>query len=51
MEKKQQIHCTVYDCKYCNCDDKKCKLKEIKVCNCGNDNCKENTICDSYKKR
>lgn len=51
MEKTQEISCSVFDCKHCDCDKEKCKLKKIKVCNCGNEESKENTICDSYKKR
>ncbi len=51
MKKEQSIGCSVHDCKHCDCDNDKCKLKEIKVCNCGCEACKENTICDSYQKR
>lgn len=50
-KKEQTIGCTVYDCKYCDCDCKLCKLNEIKVCNCKGVGDKEDTICDSYKKR
>lgn len=48
--KKQKIDCTVFDCKYCDCDMECCKLGKIKVCNCADDKDKESTMCDSYKK-
>lgn len=50
-DEKQVINCSVYDCKHCNVDDKKCELKEIRVANCSSENDKEATMCDSYKKR
>lgn len=50
-EKEQTIGCTVYDCKYCNCDNDCCKLKEVKICNCSGCGDKENTMCDNYKEK
>ena len=51
MDNKQTIDCTVHDCKYCNCECNKCKLKCIKVANCKGDGTKETTMCADYKKR
>lgn len=51
LGKKQKIKCTVYDCKYCKCDDKLCELSCISVEKCGKYNSKVDTICASYKKR
>lgn len=48
---KQQINCTVHDCKHCNYEKDQCKLEQIKVCNCMNEKEKEATMCDNYKKR
>lgn len=47
--KNQKISCTVYDCKYCDCNINKCSLNEIKVCNCDGCGEKETTMCYSYK--
>lgn len=47
--KKQKINCSVYDCKYCNCDIDCCNLDSIKVCNCDSKHKKETTMCDSYE--
>lgn len=51
MGKKQEIKCSVHDCKHCNCDCDKCKLNDIKVCNCHGDGKVENTMCSSYQKK
>ncbi len=51
-EHEQLIDCTVHDCKHCNCEENKCKLRGIQVCNCGNEQGeKETTMCDSYDKK
>ena len=49
MEKKQNIKCNVYDCKFCDVDKISCNLKEIKISNCNHKNNKDSTMCDSYK--
>ena len=51
MEKKQNIKCNVFDCKFCDVENISCNLKEIKVCNCSHNNNKESTMCSSYKAR
>ena len=51
MEKKQNIKCNVYDCKFCDVDNIACNLKEIKVSNSSHNNTKESTMCSSYKTR
>ena len=48
--KKQQIACSVHDCRHCDCEDDCCKLESIRVCNCDGDGEKEYTMCDSYDK-
>lgn len=51
MKKDQKIDCTVYDCRYCDCDNDNCTLKSIKVCSCDCGEDKEATMCDSYKEK
>ena len=51
MEKKQNIKCNVYDCKFCDVDNIACNLKEIKVSNSSHNNTKESTMYSSYKTR
>lgn len=46
---EQTIHCSVHDCKYCDCNCDKCELENIKVCNCEGCGEKENTMCNSYE--
>ena len=50
-DEKQQINCSVHDCKHCDCEKDCCSLKEIHVCNCHGEDKKETTMCDSYDKR
>ena len=50
MEKNNQtIKCDVFDCKYCDIEEKFCNLKEIKISNSSNNKEKEDTMCASYK--
>jgi len=51
MKEKQIIHCTVYDCTFCNDIENFCQLNEIKVCHSVKKSKKEATMCDSFKKR
>lgn len=48
---RQTIKCDVYNCRYCDCDNKYCNLKEIKISNCNNNKEKEATMCASYDVR
>jgi hypothetical protein len=48
--KNQKINCSVYDCKYCDCNCDACLLKQIKVKCCKSDDEKSATMCDNYKK-
>ncbi len=45
---KQQIACSVHDCKHCDNEENYCKLKNIQVCNCDGDGEKKYTMCNSY---
>lgn len=51
MEKKQNIKCNVFDCKFCDVDNTSCNLRQIKVSNSSHNNTKESTMCSSYKTR
>ena len=48
MKKNQTIKCDVFNCRYCDCDNKYCNLKEIKISNMDNTKEKEATMCASY---
>lgn len=51
MSKNDNIDCNVHDCKYCDCNNDKCKLNCIKVAHSDKDTCKESTMCASYKRK
>lgn len=55
--KKQMINCDVFNCKFNDIDNQKCKLDEINIsCDCNSCKsekcvCKKDTICSSYEEK